>query len=88
MTKWPTPSLGKSIHGVVYWHLAEIPLVLENGRFKRAADLRNDYAMSVSGPRPILRKDLTSAFGTKGKWPARQSQLPRSKMTHSGHPAG
>jgi hypothetical protein len=38
MTKWPTPSLGTNIDDVVYWHLAEIPLALENGRW--AADLR------------------------------------------------
>jgi hypothetical protein len=30
-------------------------------------------------------KDLTSAFGAKGKWAGRQSSLPRSKMTHLRH---
>jgi hypothetical protein len=40
--------------------------------------------MSPNGPsRPILCKDLTSAFGARRKWAARQSQLPRSKMTLS-----
>jgi HupE / UreJ protein len=37
----------------------------------------------VEATRPKFYTDLTSAFGAKRNWAARQSPLPRSKVTHT-----
>ena len=43
----------------------------------------HEFADGPSRPNP--HEDLTSAFGSKRKWAARQSPLPRSKMTQLRH---
>jgi len=48
----------------------------------------NCHQLEISAPGsspPISHWDLTTAFGAKRMLAGRQSSLPRSKMTHSGH---
>jgi hypothetical protein len=73
-------------------------VAMKDAKSKDGADftqlLKEGKCAKVPAPRDVAHwpiatefsyNDLTSAFGAKRKWAARQSPLPRSKMTHLRH---